>query len=133
MLSFITGVLLIFGASAPMLQVAMASAIKKTQVLVCQPTLKYYFDVNGAEQDFNLGDFKTIFNPKEATILRCGGSKSCDKYSVNINKSGNYTNIQSKANNGMLMKIDNSGLYMELVTIGLETIGYYGICEKKMM
>lgn len=126
--SAIIGVLLAFGTSIS-LPVANAATSKKSQVLVCQPSVKYYFDVNGAEQDFKLGDFKTIVNAKDGTISRCGGSKPCDKYSVNITTSGIYTNIQTKSNNGMLMKINYSGLYMEFVTIGFDTIAYYGTCK----
>lgn len=110
---------------------AVSAATTKGSVYVCKPSIKYYFDINGAEEDYNLGDFKTTVNTQTGIMSRCGGTTKCDNYPVNVSQSGIYTNVQTKSPTGMMMKISSSLLYMELVTINFDTIGYYGKCTKK--
>lgn len=101
---------------------------EKSQVLVCQPSVKYYFDVNGAEVG-EVGDMYSIVSLTNELLSRCEKRKSCDHYKISISKSGMYTNIQPDSINGMLMKISDTGLYMEFATIGFDTVAYYGQCK----
>lgn len=109
----------------------VGAAATKGSVFVCKPAIKYYFDVNGAEQDYKLGDFSTTVNTQTGIMSRCGGPTKCDNYPVNISQSGIYTNIQTKNPTGMIMKISNNLLYMEFATINFDTVSYYGKCTKK--
>lgn len=88
-------------------------------------------------QTFNVcesGQCRLIQNPNKSWIelekdklKKCDG-KSCDTYAIDAAKSGAFLNI-AIGNRGYLLKIDESGKFVEVSTLGLMTIVKNGKCS----
>lgn len=88
-------------------------------------------------QAFNVcesGQCRLIQNPNKNWIelekdkmKKCDG-RSCDIYTIDASRSGEFLNI-AIGNRGYLLKIDGSGKFVEVSTLGLMTIVKNGNCS----
>jgi len=79
------------------------------------------------------GQCRQIQNPNKSWVdlepnkmKRCD-NKGCDTHAIETARSGEYLNI-TIGNKGYLLKIDGTGKFVEVATIGLTTIVKNGKC-----
>lgn len=63
------------------------------------------------------------------SYARCD-QRGCDKYPASFNRSGLFT-IIDVPRRGMVAKIDDTGGFLEVVTIGLDALISHGACRVK--
>jgi hypothetical protein len=80
------------------------------------------------------GQCRQIQNPNKSWVdlepdkmKRCD-NKGCDTHAIDTARSGEYLNI-SIGNKGYLLKIDGTGKFVEVATLGLTTIVKNGKCS----
>ena len=94
---------------------------------VCRPKQLYACGVDGCQA----GDAKTEVRLDflHGTYSRCD-QKGCDQYPMTYEASGVFTTAQP--NSGAFLKVLNDGSeYMEVATLGLSTLVYFGSCEAR--
>lgn len=98
--------------------------------LYCIPERKISCSINGCE-DADPNVFVLISdNDNNFTISRCD-NKPCDVYEATPYFSGNFMEIRTNDNHGMLFKtslIDSS--FVEVITFGTDMLSSYGHCYK---
>jgi len=70
----------------------------------------------------------TKINFKEKKYSRCD-SKGCDSYEMVYSKSGIYTTIEIPGSGAFLKSLNNGEDYIEVATIGVAAIQYFGACK----
>jgi len=104
----------------------------KSTILICHPTTRFMINQNTATNE-TVGQYYTVVNPALGIVSRCEQNARCSIIPAMFGSAGTYANIQSSVPNGFLMKIDSTGNYIEVSTLGLKTAVYQGTCKISKM
>lgn len=97
------------------------------QKLQCTP--KTRLDCDGTNCTQSQPVVYLILDRPNKTFSRCD-TKGCDAYDAIFGSSGIYTNIQPRNPSGMMIKVLGNREYIEMATIGLNSIFQNGSCSE---
>lgn len=99
---------------------------------VCFPAKKLLCNSGACEiaepNIFNLISGSSVSPSQHPTFSRCD-SKGCDVYDSRFESPGEYVNVQPLDPKGMMFKMSlGDSKYLEVVTLGLDTLVSWGYC-----
>jgi hypothetical protein len=97
------------------------------QKLQCTP--KTRLDCNGTNCTQSQPVVYLILDRPNQTFSRCD-TKGCDTYDALFGSGGIYTNVQPRDPRGMMVKVLGNREYIEMATIGLNTVFQSGSCSE---
>ena len=114
-------------AVSPAVGAEKLAALAPTAPLTCRIVAKQYCDQSDCSRQpvklWNVIDFQ------RQTYARCDRN-GCDTFEAHIGRSGVYTNIDIEGR-GLLAKIDEDGVFMEIVTLGVTAYVSHGTCVRR--
>lgn len=98
---------------------------KDVKALACKPASLNICNPAGCKSSAPVTSIR--WEPK-GQYQRCY-SKGCESYTPEVSYSGDWTNI-TLPKNGMLMRVDSAGRYVEIATLMDTVFIYHGQCTK---
>ncbi|MFH1968125.1 MAG: hypothetical protein ABIJ84_01940 [bacterium] len=94
---------------------------------ICLPQTKQACTPEGSCENIKPTVF-LLYDEPNNMIYRCD-NKPCDGYEVSKNESGLFTYLEPTTPRGFTVKISSDNKYVETVSLGLDTLISYGVCQ----